>query len=998
MGFVWPTYSQSLGYQNDPANERTELYALTNATIFVDYQTRIEKASLIILKGKVEAVGNGLAIPTDAKVINCEGLFIYPSFIDLHSNYGLPAPALGSPGYYGESNYNSENTSVHAWNDAIRSEWNAVEHFKPDTNANKGLLAAGFGAVLAHRSDGICRGTGTLVHLANAPAHEAMIKARASAHYSFDKGSSKQSYPSSLMGAIALLRQTYLDANWYSKNAQTGLNLGLAAWNELQSLPQFFDADNKKNAIRADRLGDEFYKQYIITGSGSEYQNLEDIKATNAVFLLPLNFPKPYDIEDPLGSYYVDLTQLKHWEMAPANPFLMAQANVPFCLTSDGLENKADFLVNLRKAVNYGLDSKQALKALTQTPATLMGVSNLLGNLKKGALANLILTSHELFDEKCVIHENWSAGKRHVLQNAFVADQRGNFKLKIGQSETFDLAIKGEKAQNLSFELKQDTLVIPLNAQIQQNTIFLNFNRIKKAEDKNAPEVCRLNGWYDANKKTWKGNGFLENGYPVSWEATFVSSYTSPPDTAQKPKIEKPEWGKMCYPFAAYGFEEKPKLQTVLIKNATVWTNEAEGVLKNTDVLLENGKIAKIGSNLSAPSGALTVNAEGKHLTSGIIDEHSHIAIDGGVNEYIYSSSAESRISDVVNNEDIDIYRHLAGGVVAIQQLHGSANPIGGQSSIIKLKWGESVENMRLRTALPRIKFALGENVKNSNSGNYVRYPQTRMGVEQVYEDAFTRALEYEKAKKANPLGIRMDLQLEAMLMIIKGEMLISCHSYVQSEINMLMKLTERFGFKVNTFTHILEGYKVADIMAKHGAGGSSFSDWWSYKFEVKDAIPYNPVLMMREGVTVAINSDDAEMARRLNQEAAKSVKYGNMSEEDALKMITLNPAKLLKIDQQMGSIKVGKSADVVLWTDHPLSVYSRPAQTYIEGICYFDIERDIKLRQSLDKERQRLIIKTIASKKSGDATQPFIFSQKNYWHCDTITEGEFHQKGGHGH
>ncbi len=997
--FQIPLQAQTLDYRNDPADERASCYALTNATILVDYQTKLEKATLILRKAKIEAIGVGLAIPKEAIVIDCSNKYIYPAFLDLSSGYGLPAPKGGRGGYYGESNYKSEKQSIYAWNDAIRSEFDAVEYFQADTSAAQGYLDAGFGAVLAHNKDGICRGSGALVHLANLKAHELIVKERASAHYSFSKGSSQQSYPSSLMGSIALLRQTYLDASWYSKNTQNGLNLGLAAWNSLQSLPQFFEAGDKKNAIRADKIGDEFNKQYIIRGSGNEYQSIETIKATKATFILPVNFPKPYDVEDQLAAHYVDLMKLKHWEMAPANPFLLAQAGVNFCLTSDNLPDKTMFLANIRKAIQHGLDPTLALKALTQTPAALLGVENQLGCLKKGAFANFLLTSHDIFNEKNVIYENWNAGKRHILNDAFAYDHRGNFKLKIGQSEAFDLAIKGETATQQDFELKQDTLKIPLQAKINGQTIYLNFNRIKTKADEKSNDLCRLSGWYNTDTKTWRGNGTLENGYPVTWEANLASAFApkNEADTSKKPN-EKPELGKMYYPFAAYGFETKPKMTTVLFKNATVWTNEADGILKNTDVLIENGKIAKLGQNIAAPAGATVVNAEGKHLTAGIIDEHSHIGINGGVNEYIYSSSAESRISDVVDNEDIDIYRHLAGGVVAVQQLHGSANPIGGQSSIIKLKWGESAETMRMQNVLPRIKFALGENVKNSNSDNYVRYPQTRMGVEQVYEDAFTRAREYEKAKKANPLGTRMDLQLEAMLMIMKGEMLISCHSYVQSEINMLMKLTERFGFRVNTFTHILEGYKVADIMAKHGAGGSSFSDWWSYKFEVKDAIPYNATLMASQGVVVAINSDDAEMARRLNQEAAKSVKYGGMSEEEAFKMVTLNPAKLLKIEAQTGSIKVGKTADVVLWTANPLSVYARAAQTYIEGVCYFDIERDAALRESLAKERQRLIIKTLAAKKGGQETQPFQFSQKNYWHCDTITEGEFHQKGGHSH
>ncbi|HRP61660.1 MAG TPA: amidohydrolase, partial [Vicingus sp.] len=323
-------------------------------------------------------------------------------------------------------------------------------------------------------------------------------------------------------------------------------------------------------------------------------------------------------------------------------------------------------------------------------------------------------------------------------------------------------------------------------------------------------------------------------------------------------------------------------------------------VLKNTDVLLKDGKIAQIGKDLIA-EGAEMVDGKNKHLTAGIFDEHSHIAISRGVNECTQAVTAEVSIADVIDSDDINIYRQLAGGVVASQLLHGSCNPVGGQSALIKLKWGSSPEDMKIKDADGFIKFALGENVKQSNWGpfNRSRFPQTRMGVEQVYYDAFIRAKEYQNAwdayakltpnAKANSYAPRIDLEMETLNEILNKERFISCHSYVQSEINMLMHVADSMKFTVNTFTHILEGYKLADKMKAHGAGGSTFSDWWAYKFEVNDAIPYNAAIMHKQGVITAINSDDAEMGRRLNQEAGKAVKYGGVSEEDALKMVTLN-------------------------------------------------------------------------------------------------------------
>ena len=335
-------------------------------------------------------------------------------------------------------------------------------------------------------------------------------------------------------------------------------------------------------------------------------------------------------------------------------------------------------------------------------------------------------------------------------------------------------------------------------------------------------------------------------------------------------------------------------------------------------------------------------------------------------------------------DNDSNVYRNLAGVVTSIQILHGSANPIGGQSAIIKLKWGRSASELLNPNAKPFIKFALGENVKQSNWSSFSRFPQTRMGVEQVYVDYFTRAKAYDDAKKSGK-PYRKDLEMEVLAQIINKERFISCHSYVQSEINMLMKVAEQFNFKVNTFTHILEGYKVADKMRDHGVGASTFSDWWAYKFEVNDAIPYNAAIMHNVGVVTAINSDDAEMSRRLNQEAAKAMKYGGVSAEEAWKMVTLNPAKLLQIDDRVGSVKVGKDADLVLWNGNPLSVYTSAEKTMIEGVVYFDKDRDAAQRKAIAEERTTLINMMLKEKNKGMATQPVSKKEQELLHCDSL-------------
>jgi imidazolonepropionase-like amidohydrolase len=445
--------------------------------------------------------------------------------------------------------------------------------------------------------------------------------------------------------------------------------------------------------------------------------------------------------------------------------------------------------------------------------------------------------------------------------------------------------------------------------------------------------------------------------------------------------------GEVTYPFNGYGFTAAPKQENILIKNTTVWTNEKEGELPNTDVLIKSGKIAAIGKNLSDATAKI-IDGTGKHLSAGIIDEHSHIANTGGLNECSQSVTAEVRVADIIDPEDIDIYRQLSGGVTSSHILHGSCNTIGGQTQLLKLRWGAGAEQMKFANWDPFIKFALGENVKRSYSSGNNRFPDTRMGVEEVLTDAFSRARDYEKAGP----GKKRDLELDALVEILNKKRFITCHSYVQSEITAMMRVAEKFGFTVNTFTHILEGYKVADKMKLHGAAASTFSDWWSYKMEVVDAIPQNAYLMQKTGLNVAINSDDPEMARRLNQEAAKSVKYTNMSEADALKMVTLNPATMLHVADRTGSIKTGKDADLVLWSDNPLSIYARAEKTIVDGIVYFDSEKDKLLREGIVKERARLIQKMISAKSGGEKTSPAApsFHEKNYCEEDMHTDKTF--------
>lgn len=422
---------------------------------------------------------------------------------------------------------------------------------------------------------------------------------------------------------------------------------------------------------------------------------------------------------------------------------------------------------------------------------------------------------------------------------------------------------------------------------------------------------------------------------------------------------------------------------TVVIQNATILT-VTQGTIENGSILIREGKIARVGRRVRVPRGATVIDATGLYVIPGIIDAHSHIAADS-INEGSVAVSSMTGIEDVLNPDDINIYRDLAGGVTTANVLHGSANPIGGKNAVIKLRWGTDAKGLLFEGAPPGIKFALGENPKRSNfpppAGTPRRYPATRMGVMDVIRQAFIEARqyrrewqEYERRRRAGERALippRRDLKLEPLVEILEGKRLVHSHCYRADEILQLIRLAEEFGFRIATFQHVLEGYKVAKEIAAHGAGASTFSDWWAYKMEAYDAIPYNAAIMTEKGVVVSINSDSAEEARHLNQEAAKAMKWGGLSETEALKLVTLNPAIQLGIADRVGSIEVGKDADLVLYDQHPLSVYAVPQMVLIDGVVYFDRQQDIARRAEIKKEKQALAEKGKEKKEKKDEKKP---------------------------
>lgn len=415
----------------------------------------------------------------------------------------------------------------------------------------------------------------------------------------------------------------------------------------------------------------------------------------------------------------------------------------------------------------------------------------------------------------------------------------------------------------------------------------------------------------------------------------------------------------------AWAIAAAPPAETVVVRDATIWTATDAGILEDADLVVRDGRIVAVGADLEAPRGAREIDGRGLHVTPGIIDPHSHAAIIGGVNEATDISTAQVRIEDVIDAESINIYRQLAGGVTTINLLHGSANAIGGQMAVIKMRWGAAPRELLFDGATPGIKFALGENPKQSNWDNDTpRYPQTRPGVAQIITEKFQNAAAYQRARDAMPEGRRgrdlvpprPDLELAAIAEILAGVRKIHSHAYRADEMRMLINLAEQFGITIGTFQHVLEGYKLARRMAEHGVGGSGFIDWWNFKHEASDAIPYNPALMAMAGVKVSLHSDNPELARRMNLEAAKAVRYGGAAPHDALKMITANAADQLGVGDRTGQLAAGLDADFVIWNGHPLSVYSRVEQTWVDGRRYFDRTTDLAARAALEAERQELI------------------------------------------
>ncbi|MEK7818306.1 MAG: amidohydrolase family protein [Bacteroidota bacterium] len=979
------------------------VYALKNLTIIPEPKNKIENGVIIIRDGIIQSVGKNISIPNDALVIDCKGLTAYPGFIDLSTDYGLPKTQ--SPKNEVQS-HTTENRGAGSWNSNVKPQNSSADNFASDKELAEKLRANGFTSVLTYPSKGIFRGSSAHVLLGEGDPNSQIINSNVINHISFDRDRSEDNYPNSLMGAIALIRQTFIDADWYLKawsvyeknpnQNRPEINIALDILNKAIDSKKYFmfETNDELNIFRASKIAKEFSLNSIVRGNGFEYRRLIDIKGLNQTIILPINFPDAPKVETPQEAYDVEYSDLQHWDNAPENPARLQKAGVKISFTTATMKDVSKFLPNLRLAVKRGLSIDDALQALTLTPAKIIGAEKNLGSISTGKIANIILTDGDLFNEKTKIRENWIAGKKYEISSPPQIDLRGKWSFSIIENTNIDtgsIDITGEIESLSTNYLKGNKKVKATTSKIEGKKYTSSF----EGDSLGLKGIVRFTAQFE--NESLLGNGEFANGNNFIFSAKRISQFVQPSDSSKPSTIQNASF-EVVYPESPFGRKEIPlQIENLLLKNATIWTSAESGILKETDILISKGKIIQIGKNLSSQKNIVEIDCSGKHISAGLIDAHSHTAISNGVNESGQSITAEVRIADVVNSDDISIYRELAGGLTTANLLHGSANAIGGQNQIIKLRWGALPEEMKFENAMPGIKFALGENPKQSNWGEKftTRYPQTRMGVEQIIRDDFIAAVEYEKSFQdykinSNLIPPRRDLELETLVEILNKKRIVHAHSYRQDEILMLARVAKDFKFKIGTFQHVLEGYKIAEAIKEIGAGASCFTDWWGYKYEVVDAIPYAGALMHEAGVLVSFNSDSGELARRMNLEAAKAVKYGGVSETEALKFVTINPAKQLMIDSRVGSIEIGKDADFVIWSGSPLSTETKCLQTWIDGRKYFDIDENKTMNEESIKKRAVIVQKILANptKISGGGPSKNSHRSERYSCTDETTEG----------
>ena len=868
------------------------VFAIRDARIVPEPGKVLEGATVVVRDGAIEAVGKEVKAPPDALLIDGKGLTVYAGFIDAFSTWGFDAAqrrsAIGTPT---KEDFASEALAATQSDNrkGMTPEFVVATALTTDNDKADAWRKLGFTAHLIAPEGGFIVGQSALVSLSGAPSRETVLRSPVAMHMAFRPLPGAE-YPRVLMGIIAHCRQTLLDAGhyqrlWaaYDKNGRAGRPPVLdPSWEALgaildRKLPVVLEADSKDEIHRALDFAEEFHLRPIIFGGRDAWKAAERLKAQDVPVLLRLNFT-----EQPVGRFG---RMRRGQPPAPSSPpesesvaAKEAEKNLPERVKADRDRQKKEEMQNATLLHKHGVRFAFCGQGLDKPDKFVENLRKVISEGLAPAEALRALT----IEGAQILGADRQIGTITPGRAAHLVVMEGDF-------QDSKSSVRYVFADGVRFEYpKPSATTTP------------------KAED---------------SKKSGPSKG-----------AASAKS--------EKPK-QKPS--KSTEQATELEADRKPKVHTggnVLVRGATVLT-VTKGNSPKTDILIRDGKFAEIGPGLKAPAGFTIIDAEGMYAMPGIIDTHCHFAIAGGVNEFSLSVVPEVRVKDVINSEDVQIYRALAGGVTTSRLLHGSANVIGGQDAVIKLKYGKPAKELLVANAPRGVKFALGENVKRTDG----RFPNTRLGVEAVLIRAFTEAQaycrtweDYEKARAAGKASVepRRDLRLEALADILKGDLKVHCHCYRADEILMLLHVADRFGFKVKSLQHVLEGYKIASEIAEHGASCSTFSDWWAYKIEAYDAIPFNSALLHEAGVSVCLKSDSNELMRHLYQEAAKCLKYGGMSETAALEAITLNGAKQLGLEKRLGSIEVGKDADLAIFNAHPLDSEARVEMTIVEGEVYF--------------------------------------------------------------
>ena len=831
---------------------------------------------------------------------------------------------------------------------------------------------------------GIFRGSASVVNLGDEGIRDRVLRADLAQSIGFQRSFALGGmYPNSAMGTIALMKQTFMDAEWYIRawgayetsgrallppeTSEALAALGKAVQGKQ---PVMFETTSEEDYLRAYKLATDYKLTPWFRGSGQEYRLIDVMKGRTQPLIVPLTFPDAPNVSSPEAASNVTLADLRHWYLAPTNPAQLASAGVPFAITADGLSSLSQFLPNLRTAVARGLSPDKALAALTTVPATWLGIEKTHGTIAVGKAANLVISEGDLFTEESAVRDVWVKGTHYAVSRPPQVDPRGTWAITSDDAGTF---------KNATLRLEG-----PLN-RIRGNVEMAGRRAVPLTSVRIIAETGRLEATFAGEPLGQEGamllagsvtdSAFfgwlsLPNGTDAKYRGTRTETYEGPARGAvavKVPKIDLP----FVRPAMEFGRSAPPvQPATILVKNATVWTSGPQGRLDNADLLVQAGKVVKVGQKLTAPAGALIIDATGKHVTPGLIDPHTHSGVSA-VNESGFAIVPEVQMGDVITHNNIWFYRQLAGGLTTTMIKHGSANPIGGENVFVKIRWGGLPDEYKIVGAPRTVKFALGENPKRSPT----RYPNTRMGVQEIIRDHFLAARDYEKEwktweKTKTGLPPRKDLRMEALLDILNQKLLVSSHGYRADEFLALVRLAEEFGFRIQTLQHGVEAYKIASELKKAGVAAVVWSDWGAFKLEAYDATSYNARLLMEAGVVTALHSDDAEISTRMNWEAGKLLRSG-VNEIDALSTVTINAAKAIAVDKTVGSLEAGKDADFVIWNGNPLSQFTKAEQTWVDGKKYFSIDEDKVLREDIAKQRAQLIQAVIVAGGSDTPAAP---------------------------